>query len=197
MLDPSLAACAPFVAPATLASVIRVESGGQPFAININRGPRIPTPRTAEEAAGIARAWIARGYSVDMGLMQVNSRNLARLGYTVDHMFDPCTSVRAGATILAANYVDAAKRRGPGQLALLDALSAYNTGSFTRGYSNGYVSKYFTSTRYIMDLGAYRPPARPSWPDPYSSELSVFSRKDDNVGSAIASDQASQPGGFD
>lgn len=198
MIDADLAACAPFVAPPTLASIIRVESGGKPFAINVNRGPRVPTPRSAGEAAQVARYWIARGHSVDLGLMQVNNRNLARLGYSVEQMFDPCLNVRAGATILAANYADAAKRRGEGQGALLDALSAYNTGSFSRGYSNGYVGRYFNMTHSNISIGAARALPMPEAPDPFSAETSVFSRKDDvDAGIGTVASAAAQPPGFD
>ena len=178
MIDASLAACAPAVAPATLARVIHIESGGRPFAINVNKGPRMNPPRSAAEAAATARVWIARGHSVDLGLMQVNSRNLARLGFTIEQMFDPCTNVRAGAQILTENYVSAAKSRGHGQHALRDALSAYNTGSFQRGYTNGYVGKYYSMPYTYNRIGAVV--ASPTTPvaDPYTADTSVFSRKD-------------------
>ena len=194
MLDPSLAACAPFVAPATLESVISVESRGRPLAININRGPKLAPAQSAAEAVATARAWIDRGYSVDLGLMQVNSRNLRRLGYTVEQMFDPCTNVAAGATILAANYIEAAKRRGPGQQALLDALSAYNTGSFSRGYSNGYISRYFDLTGSIIRFRPSSPRGTSIPPNPYTAELSVYSRKDENADTGQHPDRSPQPG---
>lgn len=178
MIDAALAACAPHVAPATLAAVIRVESGGRPLAININKGPRAPNFRTATEAAQTARVWISRGHSVDLGLMQVNSRNLARLGYTVEQMFDPCTNIRAGAVILTENYRAAAKLRGSGQVALRDALSAYNTGSFSRGYTNGYVSRYFNMSYSNIRIGTVSESAAPPAANPYSADTSVFTRKD-------------------
>lgn len=198
MIDPALAACAPYVAPATLAAIIRVESAGQPLAINVNKGPRIPTPRTVAEASQIARVWIGRGHSVDLGLMQINSRNLARLGYTVEQMFEPCTNVRAGAAILSANYSAAARIHGEGQRALLDALSAYNTGSFARGYANGYVSRYFSAGRANIRIGGvagnYMPPAL----DPFTADTSVFSRKEHvNDGTGPAADPAAQPASLD
>lgn len=193
ILDPSLAACAPYVAPETLASVIAVESRGRPLAINVNRGPRLAPAQSSAEASAVAREWIARGYSVDLGLMQVNSRNLARLGYTVEQMFEPCTNVAAGATILASNYIEAAKRKGPGQQALLDALSAYNTGSFSRGYSNGYISRYFDLTGSIIRIRPSVGAAISHAPNPYTAELSVYSRKDENAGPGTQPDQPTQP----
>ena len=79
MIPAALLACALNVAPVTLEAVIGVESGGNPLALNVN-GLAGPQPRagTPDEAATIARRYIAAGYSVDIGLMQINSRNLRR-----------------------------------------------------------------------------------------------------------------------
>ena len=54
----------------------------------------------------------------------------------------PLRHLRGAAEILAANYVGAARRVGEGQAALLMALSAYTTGSYDRGFGNGYVARY-------------------------------------------------------
>ena len=143
MIPAALLACALHVAPVTLEAVIRVESGGNPLDLNVNHlAGRQPHAETVADAVRIAKAYIRLGYSVDLGLMQVNSRNLASLGLTIEQVMDPCTNIRAGATILTANYVRAAQQMGAGQPALLAALSAYNTGDFARGFANGYVGKY-------------------------------------------------------
>lgn len=191
MIDPALAACAPHVSPATLAHIVRVESSGNPLAVNVNvirgraryRTPRIQSPT---HGAAVVRDAISQGYNVDIGLMQVNSRNLPRLGYSIEQMFVPCTNVRAGAEILTDNYSRARREHGDGQVALLAALSAYNTGSFTRGFNNGYVARYF-NIKYATYLPApagvdpssqvgSEPPAQ-EVPNPYTSELSVYSRE--------------------
>jgi type IV secretion system protein VirB1 len=78
-----------------------------------------------------------------LGLAQINSENLSALGLTVEQVLDPCTNLRAGAAILSEGYARAMKVHGPGQQALQAALSAYNTGTLTRGFSNGYVAKYY------------------------------------------------------
>lgn len=81
------AECAPSVHPVTMDRIVRIESGGNPLAINVNRlaGPQ-PRASDPAEAARIARSYIERGYSVDSGIAQVNSRNLAALGYSVEEM---------------------------------------------------------------------------------------------------------------
>lgn len=145
MMDlPALyAECAPQVHPKTMDALVQVESNGRVLALNVNRlRPQSLQPATADAAAQAAEAWIARGYSVDIGLGQINSRNLAALGLTVRAALDPCANLRGAAEILAANYVGAARQVGEGQAALLMALSAYNTGSYDRGFGNGYVARY-------------------------------------------------------
>lgn len=192
LIPAALLACAPNIAPVTLEAVIRVESGGNPLAINVN-GLRVqPSPAaSAAEAAQIAEGYILRGYSVDLGLMQVNSRNLVALGTTVERVLDPCTNVRDGAAILTADYAEAAHTRGDGQPALQAALSVYNTGSFYRGFANGYVARYYgpggvpalaggirkaAATAGAMKHAAPAPP-----PNPYTADTSVFVREASNV----------------
>lgn len=187
MIDPSLYACAPHVAPATLASIVRVESSGNPIAINVNtiRGrPRYPVPRiqSAAHAATVARHAISQGYNVDLGLMQVNSRNLPNLGYSVEQMLsDQCLNIKAGAQILTENYTRAARERGHGQGALLAALSAYNTGNFQNGFSNGYIARYFNGSsvalRSVQASPATSQENTPPPPNPFTSNISVYTRE--------------------
>jgi len=139
-----LLACAPMVAPQMTQKIIEVESGGNPLAININGVPLPRVPHDAIDAAALAREYIKQGYTVDLGLMQVNSRNLAELGYSVEDMFSPCKNIDAGGRVLAALYTDAKQQYADDQSALRAALSAYNTGDFSLGFTNGYLARYFT-----------------------------------------------------
>jgi type IV secretion system protein VirB1 len=131
-------ACSGPVAPATMASIIATESGGYPWAIYVNgMGPsgsmRFPTKQSAIAAA---IHYIRAGYKVDMGLAQIDSENLGRLGLSVQQAFDPCTNVRAGATIMAGAYVQAIKAGyAPGVDALTHGFEAYNSGSTSGDYS--------------------------------------------------------------
>jgi type IV secretion system protein VirB1 len=134
--------CAPTVAPALVEAIIRTESGFDPLALHVNGNVRLRSPpRTAAQAAAWSDWLIGHGYSVDMGLMQINSRNLTSLNLITADAFDPCRNIRAGATILTAQYGRAAQISGPGTRALVQAISAYNTGTFTSGIRNGYVGK--------------------------------------------------------
>jgi type IV secretion system protein VirB1 len=176
LIATALLACAPNVAPATIEAIVSVESGGNPIALNINGFGHSIHPRAPAEAVALARQYITAGYSVDLGLMQINSRNLASLGYTIEDALDPCRNVAGGSKIIRADYAAAVRRFGEGQRALLAALSAYNTGSFERGFENGYVSHYFASTAPASVIGATQPVVTP-----YDADPNVYTREAINV----------------
>src|ERR1700694_3211107 len=130
--------CAPNVAAPTMMAIVRVESGGNPLALNVNGTRKLARQPHSSVAAIAWSDWLIRnGYSVDLGLAQVNSGNLRRLGVTPEQMFDPCQNLKAGARILTENYVDASQKYGSGQVALRAAISAYNTGNHRDGFANG------------------------------------------------------------
>ncbi len=132
-------ACAPFVSSNTMMAIMRQESGGNFWAIGVNGNHRFVKPDNYQVAVSEARRLIAAGASIDMGLMQINSKTMAGLGLTIEQVFDPCTNVYAGGVVLTRNYVKASGQIGDPQSALLAAISAYNTGNFRAGFKNGYV----------------------------------------------------------
>lgn len=139
--------CINQVHPAMVQKVITVESSNNPLAININiiKGkpkPKYHRPKTKNEAIKIAYSYIKKGHSVDLGLMQVNSNNLKHYGVTVEDMFNPCENIRVGTTILYEAYQRALRSKKEPQIALRHALSIYNTGNMSYGFTNGYISKY-------------------------------------------------------
>ncbi|MBP9712200.1 MAG: lytic transglycosylase domain-containing protein [Sterolibacterium sp.] len=141
-LEQMIAQCAPNVAPVTMMAIVKVESAGNPLAINVNGKQRLARqPGSIVEAVAWANWLIDRGYSVDLGLAQVNSRHLRRFGLTAETLLQPCYNIAVGAQILTENYTNASKKFGGGQSALRAAISAYNTGNHTAGFSNGYVRK--------------------------------------------------------
>jgi soluble lytic murein transglycosylase-like protein len=77
------------VDPVLLQAIAKVESSGKWDAMNRNHQKHT--------------------HSVDIGLMQINSRWLQRepllsLGYTEAHLLNPCTNVMVGAWVLAGNF---------------------------------------------------------------------------------------------
>jgi type IV secretion system protein VirB1 len=124
--------CAATIAPETVVSVAETESGLNPLAIHDNATGRSYAPAAASEAIATAADLIIRQHhSVDIGLMQINSANLAKSNLDIAHAFDACRSMDAGAQILSAAF----------HHALHAALSAYNTGDQQRGMDSGYVAR--------------------------------------------------------
>ena len=145
--------CAPQVAVSTLAAVVRTESGYRPWAIGVNGKAKLARqPVNREEAVATAKWLIARGYNIDMGLGQINSANLKRYNVSVDEVFEPCRNLNVAGEILKANYQAARQKGHAVETSLYAALSAYNTGSMTKGWSNGYVQKV------VNNAGAEVPP---------------------------------------
>ena len=147
--------CAPTVAPQTVLAIIQTESSGEQFALNVNGGKQPARQTNAADAAATARRYVAAGYSVDLGLGQINSRNMRWLGLTWETVFDPCTNVAALARVLTTNYNSVKAGRDP-QTALRVALSMYNTGSQTRGFRNGYVAKVVGNAGIASTAISYR-----------------------------------------
>ena len=124
-----------------LERIVRVESRGEPLALNVNGGfELVRRPRSQDEAVAMASWLLAHGYNFDAGLAQVNSANFACLGLTAEAVFDPCTNLRAGLQVFTDCHDRAVERFGVGERAVTAALSCYNAGDFDRGLRNGYVA---------------------------------------------------------
>lgn len=144
-------ACAPSVTASTLLAVARTESGFEPLAIGVGgrRPARFMAPSKAE-AVATAERLLAAGANLDLGLAQINGRNLGWLGLSVADAFDPCRNLAAAARVLAAGYDRVGAQRGAEQAALRTALSYYNTGDAQRGFHNGYVTKVTAAAGQIV-----------------------------------------------
>lgn len=142
--------CAPSVAPATILSIAHAESSFDTLAINVNNGPRLRPAASAAEAAETAKRYIRAGYSVDLGIGQINSNNLGWLGLSVEDAFEPCRNLAAAARVITLNYRAAAQAGATGQEAMGIALSLYNTGKPRRGFANGYVARVYRSARIVL-----------------------------------------------
>jgi type IV secretion system protein VirB1 len=135
------AACGPTVHVETLASVAHAESSLDPLAIHDNVTGRTYRPTTREEAIRLATDLVVtKRRSVDLGIMQINSANLAGLRMSIADTFDPCKNIAGGARVLVAGY-QVPGAGADAQPALLRALSRYNTGRPDRGFANGYVRR--------------------------------------------------------
>ena len=164
--------CAPTVAAETLVSVVRVESAFDPLAIGVN-GPKPSRirPASLSDAVVTATSLIARGANIDLGLGQINSASLGRLGLSVADAFEPCRNLRAAGQVLPQAYQGQASSPGREQSALRTALSIYNTGRTDRGFRNGYVAKVSAAAGLAVPALA---PAGPDTPLPPSPTWDVF-----------------------
>ncbi len=155
-------ACVPGVPPSTLYAVVQHESGGNAFAINLNSKTHRLTksPTTRAEALHTLSLLHGGDYgSYDIGLGQINSKNLARFGIKPEAALNPCLNLRLSARVLTECHTRAAKnqtsnRMAAIQISLAKALSCYNTGSFTRGMQNGYVAKVYRQAQQGARRGA-------------------------------------------
>jgi type IV secretion system protein VirB1 len=152
--------CASEVATEAVVPLVVTESGGDDLSINVNHGPRVRAGSVAEGAA-LVRRYMAQGYTVDVGLAQINSANFARLGVTVEQAFDPCTNLRLASTMLQEGY-GLASRHYSGLDAISATYSLYNTGTLTRGFRNGYVGRVWSAASGMGTIQA--PPSMPGAP---------------------------------
>lgn len=203
--------CGPAVHVETLASVARAESSFNSLAIGDNTAGRSYAPASVEQAYQTATALLARGHSLDLGVMQINSKNLRGLGLSVADTFDACKNIRAGARVLVEGYRPAGSEDN--QTTLLRALSHYNTGNQQRGFTNGYVRRVQYAAQQVVPairLGGppvvvagpeggegpvtlqppAPPPAPPSW-DMYASAR--YRRENGDVMMAQPQPQPKQP----
>jgi type IV secretion system protein VirB1 len=147
--------CVPEAPLSTLRSIVRVESSGNPNAMQIDfpktllKRWRLPEgilalkrqPANAQEALAWLRYFEQHSISVDVGLMQVSTAEAHKRGLDPESLLDTCTNLRAGWHILEDAYRIEVRTYGPGQTALQHALSRYNTGDTGRGFDNGYVHR--------------------------------------------------------
>jgi type IV secretion system protein VirB1 len=153
--------CLPAVPLTTLSAIIRVESGGNPNAMQIDF-PRallkrwhLPEgtlqlkrqPTTQREALVWLNYFERHGIFVDLGLMQVSTAEAQRRGLPVESLLDPCFNLRAGWQILDSVYQLEMKTYGLGQEALQHAISRYNTGDTLRGIDNGYLGRVIAALK--------------------------------------------------
>ena len=104
-------------------AIAHVESGGSPWALNIEGRSYIFDSK--EKALRTARAAAAAGQSFDSGVMQVNSQWLRRYGIPLEAAFDPEANIYLGSWILKQEM----QRLGR----TWDAIAAYHSPDPARG----------------------------------------------------------------
>lgn len=135
--------CAPSVDPMTMAYIVAHESSNRQFAVNVNYGgPQLSRqPTSHAEALSVIADLEREGYNYDLGFAQINSANFEWLGVNSEDLLDPCRNLKASERVIHDCYRRAISLTNDSQEALRMALSCYNTGSFERGFTNGYVNR--------------------------------------------------------
>jgi type IV secretion system protein VirB1 len=148
-------ACAPNVAPDTIEAIASAESALHPYALSVNYPAHsarslgykqsnlllAEQPQTRDQAVKWTRWLLTHGYTVSIGLMQVNSKAALTLRIEPITLFDPCSNLAAGARILAADY----RNQTHDLDGLIRSLSLYNSGSTSTGIINGYTQSVIQS----------------------------------------------------
>lgn len=140
--------CAPEVHADTARALVQVESRFNPWAIGVVGGELLRQPRSKNEALATARALQTQGWDFSVGLGQINTRNFARLGLTLESAFEPCPNLSAMQAVLTDCF-DRSRVTVPdaGQVSLRRAMSCYYSGNFTTGFRHGYVLKVVNAAR--------------------------------------------------
>ena len=128
--------CAPDLAPVTIAAIVQQESGGNPLLLHDNTTNLTLRPRTFAEAAKLAQALIQSGHSVDIGLAQINSKNLPAMRLEIEDVLDPCTNLHAAQSVMKTAWEQSGHD-------LRGALAAYNTGKTTTPVGVHYSAQVF------------------------------------------------------
>jgi type IV secretion system protein VirB1 len=142
--------CAPHVAPDTIEAIAKSESAFRPYSISINYPTRsarnlgfadsnlflIKQPKDKTQAIRWTRWFLNHGYTVSIGLMQINIEVASSLHVRPRDLFEPCVNLSTGARILAADYATQSHDLD----GLLRSFSLYNSGSPSTGVQNGYAS---------------------------------------------------------
>ncbi len=142
------ASCAPHVAPDTIQAIARSESAFRPYSISINYPTRSAKglgyananlylskqPKNKIQAIRWTRWFLNHGYTVSIGLMQINIEVAHSMHVQPRDLFDPCVNLTTAARILAANYATQTHDID----GLMRSLSMYNSGSPVTGIQNGY-----------------------------------------------------------
>jgi type IV secretion system protein VirB1 len=173
--------CAPTVAPQTMAAIVNVESGFNPYAIGVVGGRLARQPTSREEALATVSSLAAEGWNFSVGVAQVNRHNLPKYNVTYEQAFDPCTNLRISSKILEDCYTRAVKRTPEPQTALHAAFSCYYSGNFTRGFKADAVGRP-SYVQKVMASADVTPKAIPVVPTVKSATPAIKPQRDKAAG---------------
>ncbi len=168
---PTLAAhCGPAVDPTTTAAVVKTESDYNALIVRDNTARVTFDPPDPVSAQALVEAAMRAGHQLAIGLMQVTTPWARKLHLRPADLLDPCTNIRVGTSILAADYRACALAGRTKNGTLACALSMYWSGHPTVGgayvnqvYRHAGSAEHVRETAGISDgeLGATEGERRP------------------------------------
>ena len=124
--------CAPAVHPQTMTTIVKTESGFNPWAIGVVDQVLPRQPQSLEEALEVVKGLVAKKANFSVGLAQINRYNF---DITKPELaFDPCNNLRMAASNLEACYERVETKGEPKQATLLKAVSCYYSGNPATGF---------------------------------------------------------------
>lgn len=170
--------CVPSIAQASMMSIVQIESRGNPLALGLNKGYKLQfQPQTKAQAHKWVEYLDKHNYNFDIGLAQVNIKNINKSEYSATDVLDPCTNLKLGSSILIKNYTNALVYSKSSSEAWQKAISAYNTGNFHSGFTNGYVGRVYANTNKTLlalnNSNSDIPPIIDKHPQKYKSRLNM------------------------
>ncbi|GAA5107321.1 lytic transglycosylase domain-containing protein [Bartonella jaculi] len=140
------AAYAHAIRPTTLSAVVMPESCSHIYAIGFKDNYKLShQPFMLKEDVATTKQLKQNGHNFDMGLGQINARNLEWFSMSLSNLFYPCKNLKAMQTALVCCYEHcyehAVSKNSSEQTTLQTALSYYDTADFKNGSANAYEQK--------------------------------------------------------
>ncbi len=146
VLDSLIMHCAPNIDIKLMESIIYVESKGNQYAINVNKGDHLTRqPYNYIEAIGWVNYLEKNNYNFDVGIAQINIKNIHKYGLRGIDALNPCVNLELANIILVNDYI--LVRKTFKYNLVLNTLSIYNSGNYITGYKNGYIKKILASNK--------------------------------------------------
>lgn len=137
--------CAPDVHPKTMYSIVKTESGFNPYAIGVVGKPLKRQPQSLPEALGVIEELLKANRNFSIGLGQINRYNFDTS--KPELVFEPCNNLNMAAQNLSACYAKVKKEGGTEQQMILKAVSCYYSGNPTAGFK---LEPQFGNTSHVQ-----------------------------------------------
>ncbi|WP_394213460.1 transglycosylase SLT domain-containing protein [Enterovibrio calviensis] len=180
-----LSQCQSSVDASVLSRLIEIESGSNPYAIEIEGMSSASQPSNKNEAISISKDLTDKNIPFRAGLFQLRSSEFSSLGITEESVFEPCNSISVAASKFSSCQIMVEKEEGNISDRVHKSVSCFRYGNFNEGFERkgmkqSYVEKFThaqieskakINSGKISDLPKIKPNPAAAW-DVFS-ELSI------------------------